>query len=420
RSKDRRKSRVIKSNIDNRKTDRRITKPLFLKCLRYNRVKKLVDKDQYYFFREIQSGNNHRIIRNGKELVNYASNNYLGLANHPAVIESSIKAIEKYGTGTTGARMLNGTMDLHNQLEEKLAKFKGGEDCMLCSSGYHTNVGVISALIAKNNHIIIDNKCHASIVDGCWLSGGKISIFKHNNLKDLESVLQGIDINSPKIIIVDGVYSMDGDLAKLDFIYKIGEKYKSVIMVDDAHAVGVIGKTGRGTSEHFDLQGKIDLMVGTLSKALGGIGGFVVASKKIIHYLKHNSRSFIFSASIPPANCAAALKALEIIEKDLTWHTKLWNNITYLKKALVISGFDIGNSASAIIPVIVKDEILTYKITGMLEKQGIYVNAIAYPAVRKRAARLRVSVMATHNQEDLDLFINKIRKLGRQFNTIEN
>ncbi len=396
---------------EKRTTDRRTNRQIFMKCIRYNRMKKLMENNQYFYLRELQSGPEHRIIRNGKELINFASNNYLGLSTHPEVCEASIKAIEKYGIGTTGSRILNGTIDLHNKFEKKLAEFKNGEACMTYGSGYHTNLGVISALSDKGNNIIIDNVSHASIVDGCWLSKANLFTFKHNNMKDLERVFKKIPLKEQKIIITDGVFSMDGDVAKLDKIYELSQLYQAAVMVDDAHGIGVLGETGRGTSEHFGLQGKIDITVGTLSKALGSHGGFIVASKKVIHYLKHNSRSFIFSASLPAAICAAAHMSLDIIEREPKWIRQLWSNINYLKEELINLEFDIGKTESAIIPILIKDEVLTYTMAGKLEEMGVFINPVAYPAVRKRESRLRVSVMATHDQNDLEEFIKKLKKI---------
>lgn len=414
----RRKGKKTHTQSDKRKTDRRTNKPLFLKCIRYNRMKKLMKKDHYFYLREIQSGSENKIIRNGKELINFASNNYLGLTIHPEVKEAAIKAIEKYGVGSGSVRVLSGTMDLHNQLEKKLAELKSGDDCVVYTSGYGTNVGVISGLINKKDYLIIDEKSHASIIDGCRLSMANLFIFKHNNMKNLEKKLQEIDINKPKIIITDGVFSMDGDVAKLDTIYELGKKYNAAIMIDDAHSTGVLGKTGKGTAEYFNLEGKIDLTMGTLSKALGGVGGFVVSSKNIIHYLKHTSRAFVFSTSLPPVICASLLKSLEILKNEPKWHSQLWQNINYIKKELINFGFDIGNTESAIIPVIIGNEDLTYQITGRLEEEGIFVNPVVYPAVKKRESRLRASIMATHNEKDLQFFIEKLKKISKQLNII--
>ncbi|OGS46288.1 MAG: hypothetical protein A2539_02815 [Elusimicrobia bacterium RIFOXYD2_FULL_34_15] len=377
-------------------------------------MKRLMNENIYFYLREIQSRSGNRIIVKGKELRNFGSNNYLGLTSHPLITEAAIKAIEKYGVGSGGVRVLSGTMDLHNQLEKKLANIKSGEDCIIFSSGYNANVGVISCLINKDEYVIIDEKSHASIIDGCMLAKANMVVFRHNNMIDLEKKLQKIPANVSKIIMTDGVFSMDGDVAELDTIHSLSQKYKAATYIDDAHSTGVMGKNGKGTAEYFNLEGKIDLTIGTLSKALGGVGGFLVASKDIIHYLKHNSRSFVFSTSLPPATCAALLKAVEIIETEPIWHQKLWQNINYVTKELRGLGFDIRKTESAIIPIIFKNDDSTYSITKELEEAGIFVSPVVYPAVRKNESRIRVSIMATHTENDLHYFLEKLTKISRK------
>ena len=406
-----RRKKNKKSNQENRKKERRITKPLFLKCNRFNRVLEGKSKNLYFYFREIQSGPLNTIIRNGKKLLNFASNNYLGLSYHPEVKEAALKAIADYGVGACGSRILSGSMDLHTKLEEKLASFLKGEDCIAFNSGYNANLGIVSALTGENDILIMDAKNHASIIDGYKLTDSKLYLYKHNNIKDLEEKLKNINNDSPKFIITDAVFSMDGDIAELDSIYKLGEKYKVAIMIDDAHGIGVMGKTGHGTAEHFNLHGKIDIIMGTLSKAIGCTGGFVVANKNIIEYIKHNCRPFVFSNSLPPAICAAAYKAIEIIENEPIINYKLRNNIDYLKNELINLNFDIGKTNSAIIPIILKDDTLTYKATGLLEEENIYVNPVAFPAVKKRESRIRISVTATHSEKDLSFLIEKLKKI---------
>lgn len=397
-----------------RSLERRHSKPFFLKCMRYNRMDKLIVNNHYFYLREISSGAGNKIIRNGREMLMFGSNNYLGLANHPEVKEAALKAVRKYGVGSGGVRVLSGTIDLHNQLEHTLADLKGGEDCIVYSSGYSTNVGIISSLVTKDDQIIIDAKAHASIVDGCLLSGNQFLVFKHNDMDDLEDVLKSTDQNKNKIIITDGVFSMDGDIAKLDRIYELGNKYSSAVMIDDAHSTGVIGYSGRGTASHFNLEGKIDLTIGTLSKALGGVGGFAVANKRIIHYLKHTSRAFVFSTSLPPAISAAVLKAIEIINTQPELHAQLSTNIKYTITGLKALGLNIGLTESAIIPIILKNEKLVYKLTGILENEGIFVSPVAYPAVRKKESRIRISVMATHTKDDLNFLLDTLGRVSKQ------
>lgn len=398
--------------------ERRITKPVFLKCMRYNRIEKMMEKNNYFYMRELQSGSRNRVIMKGKELVNCGSNNYLGLTAHPEVNRVAIETIQKYGVGSGGSRILCGTMDLHNKLERKLAAFIGGEDCIVYCTGQSTNVGMLSALLNKEDSVFIDANAHASIIDGVFASGAQTEFYKHNDMKDLEKDLGNADHKRPKLIITEGVFSMDGDIAHLDQIYELSRKYNAAIMVDDAHGTGVLGKHGRGTAEYFGLEGKIDIIMGTLSKAIGIIGGFVVANKKIIHYLKHNSRSFLFTTSLPPAISASIIKSVEIIETDFELRRQLWANINFVKKSFIDMGFDVSNTESSIIPLVLRNENIVYKMTGMLADEGIFTCPVAYPAVRKKESRIRVSVMATHTQEDLELLVSKVKKVGKQLEII--
>lgn len=411
---------VVKKDTgeNNRKNDRRITKPFFLKCLRYDRLKKAVESGHYYFLREQESGATNRIMMKGVEKINFSSNNYLGLSTHPAVIEASVKAAEKYGIGTGGSRILSGTFDLHRQLEMKLADMKNGEDCMVYTTGYSTNVGVISGLIDLEDHLLLDSKCHASMIDGCTLGGGKINLFKHNDMNDLRKHLEKASKNSPKVIMTEGIFSMDGDIGRLDDMYRLGEEHQAVIIIDDAHATGILGKQGRGTPEYFGLEGKIEVVIGTLSKAIGCLGGFVVAKKKVIEYLRHNSRSFIFSTSLPAPDCAASLAALEIIEKEPERREMLWRNIRYFREKVVKMGYEIGATDSPIIPVIIGNENKTFEMTGMLDQQGLYISPVTYPAVKKSESRLRLSLMATHTLQEIDCLLDNLKSAGQRLGVI--
>jgi 8-amino-7-oxononanoate synthase len=410
-------------NTERRKDDRsyktrRVIYPSLLKCVRYGRIKNIMQNNNYFYMRQVEGGAKNKIIIEGKEYLNFGSNNYLGLSYHPEVIEAAKKALEKYGVGTCGARLLNGTLDLHNELEHKLAEFKGGESCLVYSAGYTANVGVISALAQKDDHIILDKKSHASLIDGCMLSKSSIDFFEHNNIQSLEKKLKKLGIDTPKFIITDGVFSMDGDIAKLDEIYNIAIKYNAAIMVDDAHGTGVIGKTGKGVIEHFNLQKKIPIIIGTLSKALGCMGGFVVAQKDIIHYLKHMSRSSIFNASLPATISASALKSIEIIKKDKSLLQNLWDNTNFVKNNLKNSGFNIGATETPIIPIIIGDDIITNKFTKYLHKKGIFVNPVLYPAVKKKESRLRITIMATHTKADLEYLLDNLIKYGNKLKVV--
>ena len=400
------------------KFERRLSKPIFHKCRINSPVDDFLRNDHYYFLREIQSGSKSRVLRNNRELLNFGSNNYLDLASHPLVIAAAVEATRKYGVGSGGARQTTGTTDLHNQLEKRLAQFMDTEDCVLYPAGYSTNIGVISALVQRDELIFIDERSHASIYDGCHLSGAQMQVFSHNDMDDLERRLKKFSKDQPKIIVTEGVFSMDGDICPLPTLYGLGNTYGAAVMIDDAHSTGVLGETGRGTCEHVGLEGKLDLVIGTLSKGLGGIGGFAAATKKIVDYLKHNSRSFIFSTSLPPSVCAAVLRSIDVIVTEPQWHRGLWENIGFARDSLTALGFDTGRSQSAIIPVILRDTDLTLKFAGALENLGILVSPVLFPAVRITESRLRVSIMATHTREDLARLVSAMQQLGERFGVI--
>jgi 8-amino-7-oxononanoate synthase len=407
------------SKFERRVFDRRLTQEFFIKCLRYNRMEKLIEKDQYFYLREFQSSPARVVTVKGKELLMLGSNNYLGLATHPKVMEAAVKAIEKYGTGVCGSRVINGNIDLHAQLEAVITKHKKMEDCIVYSTGFMANLGAITALLDKGDTAIIDAKCHASIIDGCHLTGVELVPFKHNDMDDLAVKLKKFGASAGrKLLITEGVFSMDGDIAKLDEIYRLASSYGIPIMVDDAHGTGVLGEHGRGTVEYYGLEGKIDVIMGTFSKTLAGVGGFIAASKKIIHYLQHNSRPFIFTAGLPASVCAATIAGFDVIEAEPELRANLWRNVDFLKKNLSDMGYNIGACNSAVIPILVEDEIKTYRLAGMLERLGIFVNPIAYPAVRKRESRIRVSAMATHGIPELERAVECFRAAGKELGVI--
>ncbi|MBI4651521.1 aminotransferase class I/II-fold pyridoxal phosphate-dependent enzyme [Candidatus Desantisbacteria bacterium] len=404
---------------DKRKIERRLVKGVFRKCINSKIVHEFLSQEKICFFRELSTASADRIIINKKEMINLGSNNYLGLTTHPKVKEAAIKAIEKYGTGSGGVRILSGTLDLHNQLEYKLAKFKGGEDCVVYSTGYTTNIGTISGLLGKEDVVIIDEKAHASIIDGCNLSGAELLIFNHNDMIDLEKKLKKYGEEKNKLIITDGVFSMDGDIAELDKIYILAQEYNSAVMIDDAHATGVIGEKGKGTSEYFNLMGKIDIIGGTLSKALGSIGGFIAGNKKIIQYLKNTgSRSFLFTTSLPPSVSAGIITAIDVIENEPEIRKQLWANIAFMKDGMKKLGFNIRNTESAIIPIIVGENKKTFKMTEMLGEKGVFVSSVVYPAVKRNESRLRISIMATHTLADLEISLNALEKAGKKIGII--
>lgn len=355
-----------------------------------------------------------------REMVMMASNNYLGLTTHPAVVEAARKALEKYGVGAGSVPLLGGTLDLHKELEHKLAKMKGCEDAVIFTSGYSSNVGCVSALVRQNDVAINDRLNHASIIDGCRLSGGAFRTFRHNDLDHLEKVLRSTEDQGylGKLIIVDGVFSMDGDISNLPGIKAIADRYGARLMIDEAHATGVIGANGRGTPEHFQMEGKIDLVAGTLSKALGGVGGFVASTKEVINYLRFYARSHMFSTALPPATAAALCAAIDVIEKEPALRNKLWSNINYMIANLKQMGFNLGNAETAIIPIIVGDDQILKEISREVHQAGIFVNSVYYPAVPKRLSRLRLSLMATHTREDLDDTLAVLERVGKKYGLI--
>ena len=309
-------------------------------------------------------------------------------------------------------------MQLHNLLEQKLAEFEGGEDCITYDMGYLANLGCIPVLVTKNDFVITDAKSHASIIDGCFLSGGTVLVYRHNDMQDLEKQLKKCKWKSNKLIVTDGVFSMDGDIARLDVIHNLAQEHNAAVMVDDAHAVGVLGENGKGTTEYFNLMGRIDIVMGTLSKALPGLGGFIVARKKIVDYLRSASRPFIFNLSLPPSIVAGVLAALEVIREEPKLRQNLWRNVRYLRENLQKLGYNTGNSEAAIIPVIIGNDMKTYQMVRMLEHLGVFVDAMVYPAVRKRESRLRLTPMATHSPDDLQKAIKALEKAGKELGLI--
>lgn len=344
----------------------------------------------------------------------FGSNNYLGLAFHPQVVEAAIQATKKYGTGTGGSRISTGNLDLLDQLEKDLAEFKGTEDAIVYNSGFLTNVGVISAMADTETVIFSDKKNHASIIDGCELSKAHIEYYRHNDIAELEKLLQNRPKETRKLIVTDGVFSMDGDIIKLPKLVEVSEKYNAKLMVDDAHATGVLGKGGGGTAEHFGLVGKVELEMGTLSKAIGGAGGFVATKKETVFYLRHASRQFIFSTSLPPASAAAALAAVKLIKNEPERRQALDEKSRFMRNELNRMGYKTGLSETQIIPVMIGEDDSAYKMTRIMEENGIYVLPAVYPVVRKRDSRIRLSILATHKQDDLEKTLGIFNKAGKE------
>ncbi len=393
---------------------------LFNKCYEYYPIVERAKRTGFYpYFRAIQSEPDREVIIGGKKLLMLGSNNYLGLTTHPKLKERAIAAIQKYGTGCTGSRFLNGTLDLHEELEAKLAKFFGKEDCIVFSTGFQTNLGVISALVRRGDVAITDKLDHASIVDGCRLSFGQVKRFIHNDMEDLEKVLRSIKGNKGKLIIVDGIFSMEGDIANLPEIVYLAKKYGCRVMVDDAHAVGVLGKNGRGTAEYFNLESEVELIMGTFSKSFATIGGFVVGEKKVITFIRHQARSLIFSASIPPPAVATVLAALEIMEEEPERRERLWQNTNKMLKGLKEMGYNTGNSCTPIIPIIIGDDYKTIQFWHSLYEAGLFTNPVIPPAVPSGRSLIRTSYMATHTEKELNKALEIFEQVGKKTRIIQ-
>ena len=391
---------------------------VFEKCTKiFEQIQELRANGRYFFFRKIESPQDSEVTVNGRRLIMIGSNNYLGLTNHPRVKEAAIKAIEEFGSGCAGSRFLNGNLEIHEELEKKLARFFRKEAALVFATGYQTNLGTISSLLGRNDIALIDKYDHASIIDGCRLSFGQVKKFRHNDMKDLERILEGTK-GKGKLIIVDGIFSMEGDIADLPSIVKLAKAYGARVMVDDAHAVGVLGEGGRGTAEHFGLEDQVDLIMGTYSKSLAAIGGFVAGSKEVINFIKHIGRSMIFSASLPPSLVASVSAALDIIEEFPQLRTQLWKNTHKMLKGYKALGFDTGTSETPIIPIIIKDSMKVYEMCKLLFENGIFVNPVVSPAVPPGRELLRTSYMATHTENQLDRVLDAFEKVGKQMGLI--
>jgi len=387
---------------------------IFEKCRNYTAAKEAMAAGIYPYFHALETGQDTEVYINGKRTIMIGSNNYLGLTSDRRVIEAAIKALSEFGTGCSGSRFLNGTLTLHLELEKKIAKFLHKEAALTFSTGFQTNLGIISAIAGRNDYILCDDENHASIIDGCRLSFAKVLKYAHNDMDDLERLLSKIPDKNGKIIITDGVFSMEGDICKLPEIVALARKYGARVMVDDAHGLGVLGPHGRGTAEHFGLEDEVDIIMGTFSKSLASLGGYIAASEEVIHYVKHNSRPFIFVASIPPANAAAALKALEILESEPERVKTLWNNANYMMEGFKRLGIPTGNTQTPIIPVITEENQRTFVITRKLLDEGVYVNPVVSPAVKPGHCLLRTSYTATHTREQLDYALNAFEKVFRE------
>jgi len=386
---------------------------IFDKCSRFTRARELIEAGLYPYFHKMESAQEPEVICDGRPMIMMSSNNYLGLTNHPKVKEAAIDAVRRYGTGCAGSRFLNGTLSIHEELEARLAEFLHREAAIVFPTGFQANLGAISALVGKNELILIDKMNHASIYDGCRLSFGQIRKYRHNDMDDLERILQANE-GRAALVVVDGVFSMEGDIADLPGIVSICRKYGAGLMVDDAHGIGVLGETGRGTAEHFGLERDVDLVMGTYSKSLATIGGCLAADADVIDYLKHHARSLIFSASLPPAPVAAALAALQIIQDEPERRERLWRNAQYLSDGFRQIGFDIGTSQTPIIPVMVGSEEKVLVMWRRLFDEGVFASPVLYPAVPPGMALIRTSCMATHTTHHIDQVLDAFWRVGRE------
>ncbi len=391
-------------------------KPLQQKLSRYTTPQEVKAKGVYPYFREISSDQDTMVTMEGKRILMLGSNSYLGLTNHPKIKEAAKAAIDKYGTGCAGSPFLNGTLDIHHKLECILADFLGKDGVMLFSAGFQANSGVIPCITGRNDYVIFDEMDHASIIEGKRLTFANTLKYRHNDMKDLERVLQRCPLDAAKLVVTDGVFSMEGDVAKLPEMQVLCDKYQATLMVDEAHGLGVFGREGRGVTDHFNLLDKTELIMGTFSKSLASIGGFIAADKDTINWMRHNVRPYIFTASIPPSATASVIAAIEIMRSEPERQENLWKVANYALKSFRDAGFEIGNTETPIIPLYVRDNEKTFMVTKMLLDEGVFVNPVISPAVPPEDTLIRLAWMATHTIEQVDFAVEKtvkcFKKLG--------
>ena len=380
---------------------------------------KFIRDKKHDYFRRISSSGSAPIMSvidpytgKNEKMINLASNDYLNLTKHPKTISAGIEAVKKYGSGAGSVPLLGGTLDIHTELERKVAKFKGCDNAILYTSGFGSNCGSLLAMLQDKDVAILDALVHASVIDGC--KNTNIKFFRHNNMESLEKVLDRAKDHRTKLVVVDGVYSMDGDIARLDKIVEIAKAHGAYVMIDEAHATGVLGKNGRGTPEHFNLEGKIDIVAGTFSKTLGGVGGFIAASNELIELLHFYSRAYMFSTAPTPQVTASLIAALDVVEQEPERRARLWRNIKFFRENLLKLGFNLGNSETAIFPIIIGDDNKVKEACKIMHENGIYVNPVQYPAVPKRLSRIRMSIMSEHTIENLQYTINVLEFVGKK------
>ena len=389
------------------------------KLSRYDAPQKAKAAGVYPYFREISSEQDTEVLMHGRKVLMFGSNSYLGLTNHPKVKEAAIAATKKYGTGMAGSPFLNGTLDIHKRLEERIADFIGKEDVMLYSTGFGVNLGVVSTLTGREDYIIIDEQDHASIIEGRRLSFSNYLKYKHNDMASLEAQLRKCDPDKVKLIVTDGVFSMEGDVANLPEIVRLSKEYNATVMVDEAHGIGVFGKGGRGTCDHFGVTDDVDLIMGTFSKSFASLGGFIATDKEITNYLRHHSRSYIFTASITPGATAAADAALDIMLSEPERQEHLWEITNYALDNFKAMGCEIGHTSTPIIPLFIRDDFKTFQVTHDLLDEGVFVNPVVTPAVAPHDTLIRYSLMATHTKEQVTRSLEAIEKVFRRYGIIK-
>jgi 8-amino-7-oxononanoate synthase len=392
--------------------------PFFEKCYRYEEATRVRQTGFYSFFRVIESAQDPEVVHDGRRLVMMGSNNYLGLTNDPRVKEAAIEAIRKYGSGCAGSRFLNGTLDLHVRLEERLAEFMRQEAAVTFSTGFQVNLGAIGCLVSKGDTVYLDKQDHACIIDGARLSFGDVKKFKHNDPADLRRQMRNDSEAKGRLVVVDGVFSMEGDIAPLPEIVGVAREFAAGVMVDDAHGIGVLGRSGRGTAEHFDLEDDVDLIMGTFSKSMASIGGFIAGDATVIDYVKHRARTLIFSAAPPPASAAAALATVEIMDQEPERRERLWENTRFFAEGLRSMGFDTGESRTPVVPVVVGEDLTALRMVHRLQEEGVFVNCVLSPATPPGRALIRTSLMATHSRAQLSRALDAFSKVGREVGLI--
>ncbi len=385
-------------------------KPLQRKLAKYTAPQEVQAKGVYPYFREIASDQDTEVLMNGKKVLMLGSNSYLGLTNHPKIKEAAKAAIDKYGTGCAGSPFLNGTLDIHKQLESILADFLHKDGVMLFSAGFQANSGVIPCVTGRNDYVIFDEMDHASIIEGKRLTFANTLKYRHSDMEDLERVLQRCPLDSAKLVVTDGVFSMEGDVAKLPEMQALCDKYQATLMVDEAHGLGVFGREGRGVTDHFGLLDKTEMIMGTFSKSLASIGGFIAADKETINWMRHNVRPYIFTASIPPSATASVMAAIEVMRSEPERQENLWKVANYALKSFREAGFEIGNTETPIIPLYVRDNEKTFIVTRMLLDEGVFVNPVISPAVPPEDTLIRLAWMATHTLDQVDFAVEKTTK----------